>query len=305
MTEDILEEGIVFNKWMYNRLIKKNQNVLGCDTGPTGSGKSYRQLRMMELWYKYYFDEKVPAENIHFEPYEVIKLIASDKLRRGDIIMFEEAGVSMNNLDFQKRQAKMMNYILQTFRFKNYAIFFNLPYLTLLNKTARMLLHFNFESASIDRDTKINYCKPKFLQVNQQSGKVYSKYPVTKVNHRYTKVKRLGYKMPSPYLVKIYEDKKKNFFDRLTKDMVFDIEEVEREQLKKRNPDRLSKRERELFPFIAMATNLKDLAKISGFDYSHCSDLLKNMRNKGFDTKFKEFPKKIGDLGTETPLVAI
>lgn len=302
MEQVTLEEGIVFNRWMYNRLIKKNQNVLGCDTGPTGSGKSYRQLRMMELWYKYYFDEPVPEHAINFEPYEVIQLIASDKLRRGDLIMFEEAGVGLNNLDFAKRHSKMMNYVLQTFRFKNYGMFFNLPYVTLLNKTARMLMHFNFESASIDRNTKINYCKPKFIQINQSTGKVYTKYPVTKVGKRYVKVKRLGYSMPSPYLVEMYERKKKEFFDNMTNNMVFDIEQLKAQEKKQYSRNELKPHEIEMYNYLLEGHSQRETAQKFGKDESNFSKWVQRIKYKGYDINKDKKRGNVVLLVDQTPI---
>lgn len=211
-----LGEGEIFCKWLYSRLIKNNKNVLGAELGATGSGKSYRDLRKIELWYKYYLKEKVPTENICFGVPTVMQLISSGKLRKGEVIIFEEAGANLGSLDFQNKVSKMMTYVLQSFRSMNIGIFFNLPYLSMLNKTARMLLHYSFESAGIDQQKKINKCKPKFHQVNQTTGKIYFKYPIVKVNSRTRKVKRFSFSLPSKYLIDAYEKKKAQYLSDLT-----------------------------------------------------------------------------------------
>lgn len=211
-------EGEIFLKYLHSRLIRNNKNVMGAELGPTGSGKSYRDLRKAELWYDYHFKEPFPVINICFGVGAAMKLLASGKLRKGEIIIFEEAGVNLGSLDFQQRVAKMMTYVLQSFRSMNIGIFFNLPFLSTLNKTARMLLHYSFESAGIDYKTKMNKCKPKFHQVNQDTGKVYKKYPIVKVNGSTKKVKRFSFSIPSDYLTDAYEKKKTQYLSNLTKE---------------------------------------------------------------------------------------
>ena len=80
------EEGVLFNRWLYSRLIKANKNVLCATTGPTGSGKSYQDLRRAELWYKFHFKKKFPQDHICFSVAEVMVLLNSKTLKKGDII---------------------------------------------------------------------------------------------------------------------------------------------------------------------------------------------------------------------------
>ena len=220
-------EGYFFLRWLHNRLINQNKNVLSAELGATGSGKSYRDLRKAELWYHYHFNEKFPEENICFSIPEVIKLISSGKLRRGEIIIFEEAGANLGSLDFQTKVSKMFTYVLQSFRSMNIALFMNLPYLSMLNKQARMLLHYYGESKGVDKSRKINKCSPMFLQIAQSSGKVYRHHP--KYTNLYGEVGTLGvmcYSMPSKYLIDAYEHKKEEFLHNLTSDFTEELEKT-------------------------------------------------------------------------------
>ena len=212
------QEGEVFLKYLQSRLIRNNKNVMGAELGPTGSGKSYRDLRKAELWYKYHFEEPFPTANICFGVGAAMKLLASGKLRKGELIIFEEAGANLGSLDFQQRVSKMMTYVLQSFRSMNIGVLFNLPFLSMLNKSARMLLHYSFESAGIDFENKINKCKPKFHQVNQDTGKIYKKYPIVKVGGSTKKIKRFNFSLPSEYLITAYEEKKAKYLTDLTKE---------------------------------------------------------------------------------------
>jgi hypothetical protein len=221
------EEGEIFMKWMESRLIRQNKNVLGAELGATGSGKSYRDLRKAELWYRRYFKEDFPEENICFGVGAVMRLLSSGKLRRGEIIIFEEAGANMGSLDFQTRISKMFAYTLQSFRSMNIAIFFNLPFLSMLNNQARQLLHYSAESKGVDRKLKTNRCKLFFHQVAQRSGKIYPKYPVVKINGKTRQIKRVTYSEPAAYLIEAYEKKKAAYLKDLTTNFADEIDKIE------------------------------------------------------------------------------
>lgn len=259
------KEGEIFCKWLDSRLIQHNKNVLGAELGPTGSGKSYRDLRKAELWYKYHFKEDFPVENICFGVGQLMKLISSGKMRRGEVLIFEEAGVNLASLDFQSKVSKMMTYVLQSFRSMNIAIFFNLPYLSMLNKSARMLMHYSFESAGIDHKRKINKCKPFFHQVNQSSGKIYTKYPIVKTSKGTRKVKRFGFSMPAPYLMEAYESKKASYLKEITTDYSKQIEEMnggtkalvppKDNELESYNLYKIGKKQREIAELLNISQN--------------------------------------------------
>lgn len=181
------------------------------------SGKSYRDLRKAELWYKYHFKEDFPVENICFGVPAIMKRLSDGNLRKAEIIIGEEAGVNLGSRSWQSNVSKMFNYVLQSFRSMNIGVFFNLPYLSMLDSQARHLLHYYAESAGVDQQTGINKCKPFFVQVAQSSGKIYRHYPKVKSNGRLLKVKRFKYSMPSQYLVDAYEDKKAAYLKQLIK----------------------------------------------------------------------------------------
>ena len=210
-------EGEIFNKWLESRLIKKNQNVLSAELGPTGSGKSYRDLSKVHNWYQYHFKKDYPIENICFGVESVFKRLGSGELKKGEILIFEEAGVNLGSRGWQSKVSQMMNHVLQSFRSMNIAIFMNLPYLSMLDSQARHLLHYYAESSNIDHKKGINKCKPFFVQVAQGSGKIYRHYPKVILNGRTVKVKRFNYNLPPQYLIDAYEHKKQQYLNSLVK----------------------------------------------------------------------------------------
>lgn len=282
-----IKEGEFLCRWLESRLIKNNKNVLGAELGATGSGKSYRDLRKMELWYLYYFNEPVPIENICFGTADIMRILSKGELRRGEILMFEEAGVNLGSLDFQNKIAKMMTYVLQSFRSMNIGIFFNLPYLSMLNKQARMLLHYSSESKGIDYKNKLNKCKFKVRQVNQSTGKVYEKFPRTIINNKLVTLKTFSYGMPSQYLIDAYEKKKHEYLQSLTKDFSKEIDKIN-------NPlSELSEFDEDIIKRISKGEKHDNIAKDWNVTRQAVTKRSGVLRKKGFfDSYRKKNPKK-------------
>jgi len=213
-----INEGEIFNKWLHSRLIRNNKNVLSAELGSTGSGKSYRDLRKAELWYDFHFKSKFPVENICFGVAQTMNILSIGNLKKGSILIVEEAGVNLGSRNWQSKVSKMFNFVLQSFRSMNIGIFFNLPYLSMLDSQARHLLHYYAESSGIDYEKQQNKCKPFFLQVAQGTGKIYRHYPKVKINGKTTKVQRFNYSMPSKYLIDAYEEKKAKYLKDIIKE---------------------------------------------------------------------------------------
>ena len=296
ITRKTMEEGELFNKWLESRLIKQNKNVLSAELGSTGSGKSYRDLRKAELWYKYYFKEQFPEENITFGIPNAMKILASGKLRKGDVIIVEEAGVNLGSRGWQSKLSQMFNYILQSFRSMNIALFFNLPYLSMLDSQARHLLHYYAESAGVDYKKGLNKCKPFFVQVAQASGKVYRHYPKVKVNGRTKKVKRFTYSLPSQYLIDAYEGKKEKYLKELVKGYSDKVNEEEKK------PDMPKDIEFEVYNLYKIGKSQREIAEIYGIAQQTVSSYVINVRKWYERVKNKEKERGVVGIPLKIPI---
>ena len=292
---DKTDEGEVFCKWMHNRLIRRNKNVLGAELGPTGSGKSYRDLRKAELWYAYHFKEPFPTENICFGVATLMQRLSSGELRRGEVLIFEEAGANLGALDFQNNIVKTFTYILQSFRSMNIAIFFNLPYLSMLNKQARLLLHYSFESAGIDFQNKTNKCKPLFHQVNQGTGKIYKRYLRAKVNGRSKVIKRLNFQLPNKELCNSYEQKKFRFVNELSESFLKKLEDEKQKEIERLGRKELDEKQLEVYDLACEGLTQKEIGKRTGRTQSAVNSMLKTIKKYGYSIKIEENPKENQD----------
>ena len=103
---------------------------------------------------------------------------------------------------------KRLSAILQTFRNRNYIVFFTLPDLSFMDKQARKLLHAVFETKKIDY--KAGYCTLtcKFTNTDRISGKVFPTYPIFPINGVPTRITKITIPLPTQELRDEYEKKK-------------------------------------------------------------------------------------------------
>ena len=277
-----LSEGEVFYKWSYGR-VKKNKNVISVTTGQTGSGKSYNDLRKGEIHYKNLFKENFPIENCCFSVAHLIERINSKELRKGEILILEEAGVNAGSADWQNKVVKMFNYVLQSFRSMNIILFLNLPVFTMLSKQARQLTHIHMETKGIDFKTNKLVVKPLVQQLNQHTGKSYWKYLRSHIDGSSRAIASLSYSLPSRELTREYEKKKKEFLSELTRDF---SKEIEKAKNKKKDEDDVYLRKNDLSPRQAEAYNLYlvnnegGVAEAMGITYSRACRLRQEIEKK-------------------------
>ena len=83
-----------FIKSIQNRLLRKNKNWLSIVCGDTGSGKSYSALTLANAISPRGITIK---RNMVFNPIQFLeKINDKSKLQKGDVIIFDEAGVGMS-----------------------------------------------------------------------------------------------------------------------------------------------------------------------------------------------------------------
>jgi predicted Zn-ribbon and HTH transcriptional regulator len=196
--------------YIQNRVINENKNFLCCIIGPTGSGKSWASLKLGET-----IDNTFNSERIVFSLYE-LAILVNKNFPPGTVFVLDEAGIAAGARTWQSELNKMINYMLQTFRSKNYILFFTVPHLSFIDKQTRLMLHSKFEMNGIDFKKEESKIKPFFLQVNPALDKIYAKYMRIRTKGRgLIAVKRLILGKPSKNLVEGYEKKKRVFLEGL------------------------------------------------------------------------------------------
>ena len=210
-------------RWMVGRTTRNNQNNLTSFVGRTGSGKTLSALSTCEIMARM---DKVPftIEHVVFSLRELMDLINSGTLRRGSKIVFDEPQISISAREFQSLANKTFNYLISTFRHRNFSLFFVTPFEKLLDLSTRKLFHARFETMSINRNTQTCRLKPRFIEYSDYKADPYVKQLIVFYKDKYNnnKQSKLAFwdiPRPSKELEEAYEKKKLEFTTRLNQNI--------------------------------------------------------------------------------------
>ena len=242
-------------RWILYR-IRQNKNCLITVVGSTGSGKTWSAMSICE---KISEKNNVPftIDNIVFDLRELMTLINSGNLKKGSCIIFDEPQVSISAREFQSQANKVFNYLLTTFRHRNFILFFCTPYEDLLDKTARKLFHAKFLTISINRNTQLTKLKPFVIQYNSKNGKFYEKY--LRISFRkvgFYKNTIIALRLwevikPSKELIRVYEHKKMLFTTKLNTSIERRLEMYEKDNDVKEYRKALTRKQEDVLITIA------------------------------------------------------
>lgn len=253
------------------RRIERNQNALLAITGATGSGKTYAALYFAKL-----LDPDFTIDHLCFTPTEFMKLVNAPEMKSGSVIIWDEVGVGLNNREWQSKGNKLLNFVMQTFRHKNYIVLFTSPHANFVDKGTRTLLHGRLETTGIDRRKKRCMIKPLLFQINQKDGRVFEKYlRVITPDTGLMQIKKLRAYLPDKELVKEYEKKKTEFTANMNRSIFAELEEVDSKGKK------LTARQQEIYDLL-LKHNRAGAAEILGVTDRTITDSVNGMRRKGF-----------------------
>jgi hypothetical protein len=229
-----MNENNLFNKFI-NRIRARtkfqNKNWLAIICGETGSGKSYSALSLAKQ-----IGGKVFTV---FTPLEFLSLLNCGKLSKGDVIIFDEAGVGMSSREWYSVQNKLLGTVLQTFRNMNVSVIFTTPNLSFIDVQARKLFHCYMDTAYIDYKKEEAYLKVYNIQVNSRLDKIYYKKPrFTNDEGRVYTMSHLVLNKPDKKMSEYYENKKTEYTEKLNANA---LKELTEPKVKKENvPGRCS-----------------------------------------------------------------
>ncbi len=217
--EEKIEESPSWIRYVHKR-IKRNKNFLCMFSGPTGSGKSWGAMSFCEQ-----LDPNFDTDRIVFSAKQLMELINSGTLKKGSCILFDEAGIDLGSRTWQSMTNRMLNYLIQTFRHKNFILIFTSPYSDFIDTQTKRLFHAEFKTVRINERRRTVAVKPLTLQYNSSMKKWYYHYlKVIKPGTGIIKIERWEIIAPTKELIEKYEKKKSNFTAELNKGIQRKIE---------------------------------------------------------------------------------
>jgi hypothetical protein len=192
---------------------RRNKNFLAVWVGDTGSGKTWSALSFAEeLDPRFNVNDVVFTIEEFFERLRQYQIMwdKSPKKVKGRVIIFDEAGVGVNNRLWQSFSNKAINSVMQSFRYMNLIVIFTTPNFSFIDKASRELFHGYFETVEIDYTRKLAISKLKLFKRDHMNGGCWAVYPrlYNKYDGKVTRVTRLAIYKPSDKLIADYEVKR-------------------------------------------------------------------------------------------------
>ncbi len=211
------------------------KNGLGTNiivTGPSGSGKSYVCERGAELSSKVINGEnkKLDKKHILDTPLNIIGFVKDSP--PGSPGNMEEIGSVYNSRRSMVSENVDINRILDTIRKKKLILFCNCPSIKTADKAFIRHAHIFIEIMGIIKTKKVCIFKAFKCQYNSSMDKMYRHSFKDKRGHD---VKFFYSRMPSDYLIKMYENSKDSFLEDLynkIKDRALEKEAKEMKRIK-------------------------------------------------------------------------
>jgi hypothetical protein len=200
----------------------RGENYVGIVTGKTRSGKSMSALRLcMEI------DPNFTIDNVIFSTREFMELLHSGQLKRGSMILWDEAGVGIATRDWYSTLNKSLNYVLQTWGHQNIGLILTVPDFSMIDSQTRRLVNMHFKTIKLIRSKNMARLKPYLLSPMEkaETKKVRPRYDISgkKLDIEYIEIKKPPTKMVNKYL-----KKKESFTAKLNADVLFDIQQMDR-----------------------------------------------------------------------------
>ena len=207
--------------YFWKRIYYYDQNVLLLVCGGTGTCKSGSALTLGHLLDVVVRKSKVEGEKdkvvgrfnvdrVVFKAEDFISLVNSN-IPKGSVIIWDETGVEHDARNYYSLKNKLVKYVMQTFRYKNFILIMTVPDLKSIDVGTRRLLHCYLEMKGPIGNRKMARGAPKLVQINPQTGKAYFKHIRFYDAKTKTKKTLLSYFVPRPYpaLEDAYKAKKK------------------------------------------------------------------------------------------------
>jgi len=194
----------------------ENQHFMGAVVGREGTGKSHSALTLART-----VDPEFTAEDVFFDPQELLEAFDSDAYSAGNMIVLDEAGVGLGNRSWYEKEQILLNQTLQTVRDDNMGVLFTLPRLEELDSQTIGRLHGFVEM--LDVNPAEGWASAKWKNINltrDGRGRTYKKYTRLNVGGVEKRITRFAVSAPPDDLVSAYEGRKEAFKEQLYEDAI-------------------------------------------------------------------------------------
>lgn len=232
-----------FSKYIKDRVKNKNKNFIMVICGETGSGKSYAALDLAKL-----VDGHFNMDRVAFTAQQFMDILNSGKVKKGQVILWDEAGLGVPAREFYTIANRSISYVFQTFRHRNISVILTTPHFGLIDSQIRSMIHCYGEMAHIDHENQISHMKVQRMEHDPKTGKTYFKYFRTGKGANTVKFTQFPSYLPPSKLLDKYEEKKSKQTDMWNKKAQAEIQAIEAKMEKKNEkPKTLEEQAKEIW----------------------------------------------------------
>ena len=201
---------------MWRRMNVENQHFMGAIVGREGHGKSHSALSLART-----VDPEFTAEDVFFDPQDLLEAFDSDDYQAGNMIVLDEAGVGLGNRSWYEKEQILLNQTLQTVRDDNMGVIFTLPRLEELDSQTIGRLHAFVQMMEVNPDEGWASAKWKNIILTRDGrSKTYKKYTRLNVHGVKKRIRRFAVAAPPEDLVEKYEARKEAFKEELYEEAI-------------------------------------------------------------------------------------
>jgi len=199
--------------------IKSNRNFVALVVGRVGTGKSWSCLKLASV-----LDPSFTEERVIFNLPDLLDIVHNGKVGKGEVIIFDEAGISVSNRNsYMNMFNKAMSHLLQTWRHRNHILFITVPSISFIDKGIRSMFDVMIETTNVVKRRNVVQCDLKMIQHNYQIGKTY--YYNARMGDGTTMLLEIG--KPDIKLIRKYEKKKTEFTSGLYEELMTELTPME------------------------------------------------------------------------------
>ena len=195
--------------------IHRNRCVVILCVGRVGTGKSWSCLKLASV-----LDPSFDVNRVVFNLKDLLNLVHNGEVGKGEVIVFDEAGISVSNRNsYMNMFNKAMSHLLQTWRHRNHILFITVPSISFIDKGIRSMFDMMIETTQVIKSRNVVQCDLKMIQHNYQIGKTY--YYNARMDDGTQMLLEVG--KPNIKLINRYEKKKTEFTTGLYEELMTEL----------------------------------------------------------------------------------
>jgi hypothetical protein len=196
----------------------KNEHFMGAIVGREGKAKSHTALKIANG-----VDPTFGVDRVFFNATHALEALTNEELGKGQMIVVDEAGVSMGSRTWYDSDQIETNQALQMVRSENMGVLWTLPRLSELDSQTRGRLHAYLEMTRKHPESEQPYAVGKWKNIDptrDERDKIYKEYPRMRTQGYKEKIKEVGFTPPDESLVDGYEPRKETFKDEFAERVI-------------------------------------------------------------------------------------